>query len=134
MEGKDKMEQKTATRCAKQLVREPGPWPRWHPCTRKSVVSEDGKKWCKQHAPSSVKARQKASEARFKADQTRRMAPYREAERLRAVNTKLLSTLERSANKLHDLRDEPECLRHVFSECPKSYCVEARAVIEEARK
>jgi hypothetical protein len=88
------MVQKTATRCAEQLVREPGVWPRWHPCTRKGVVSEDGNKWCKQHAPSSVKARREASSAKFKADQDRRLAPYNEAERLRVVNAKLLSALE----------------------------------------
>ena len=128
------MEQKPATRCAEQLVREPGPWPRWHHCKRKGVVSEGGKKWCKQHAPSSVKARQAKSDARFKADQDRRLAPYTEAKRLRAVNAKLLEALERSADKLHSLRDEPECLGHVFRDCPKSYCVEARAAIEEARK
>jgi hypothetical protein len=53
---------------------------------------------------------------------------------LEAVNAQLLEALEKSAAKLHDLRDEPECLRHVFRDCPKSYCVEARTVIEEARK
>ncbi|KKN75225.1 hypothetical protein LCGC14_0382240 [marine sediment metagenome] len=53
-------------------------------------------------------------------------------ERLRAVNAKLLEALERSADKLHSLRDEPECLGHVFRDCPKSYCVEARDAIKEA--
>lgn len=38
---------------------------RYYPtrCTRRGVVSEDGKKWCKQHAPSSVKARAKKADA-----------------------------------------------------------------------
>ncbi len=53
---------------------------------------------------------------------------------LRAVNAQLLAALELSADRLHNLRGEPECLGHLFSECPKSYCVEARDVIKEARK
>ncbi len=55
---------------------------------------------------------------------------------IRAVNNhaKLLEALKASAEKLHDLRDEPECLIHLFQNCPKGYCKDARAVIEEARK
>ena len=126
------MEQKAATRCAEQLVRYPGVWPRWHPCTRKGVVEEDGNKWCKQHAPSSVKARRKASSAKFKADQDRRLAPYNEAKRLEALNAKLLKALEPFADiasQFEDLDDDfpVDCVD--LGECRR-----ARDAIEEARK
>ncbi len=51
-----------------------------------------------------------------------------------AANAKLLATLKSSADKLHSLRDEPECLMHLLQNCPKSYCMEAYAVIKEAEK
>ncbi len=37
----------------------------FHPCSRKGVIEEDGRHWCRQHAPSAVKARQEKSDARY---------------------------------------------------------------------
>ena len=51
-----------------------------------------------------------------------------------SANTILIEALKRSASKLHSLRDEPECLMHLLQNCPKSYCVEAYAVIKEAEE
>ena len=34
-------------------------------CRRKATVSEDGKRWCKQHAPSNVKARDIARQKKY---------------------------------------------------------------------
>lgn len=42
------------------------------PCSRKGVVREEGKDWCKQHAPSAVKARHEAHEAECKRSNERR--------------------------------------------------------------
>lgn len=38
-------------------------WPRFTQCSRIATIREDGKVWCKQHAPSAKKAR---DEARYK--------------------------------------------------------------------
>ena len=51
-----------------------------------------------------------------------------------AANTKLLTALESSADKLHSLGGDPDCSYYVFRECPKYYCKDARAAIEEAKK
>lgn len=56
----------------------------------------------------------------------------RDRERLRVINAKLLAALKDTAEKLHGLRNEPECLMHLFQNCPKSYCAEARDAIQEA--
>ena len=56
------------------------------------------------------------------------------ADHLRAVNAKLLAALLSSAEKLHYLRGNRDCERYTFRECPKYYCKDARAVIEEANK
>jgi len=45
-------------------------------CTRKASVTEEGKGWCKQHAPSSVKARDEARSARWKSEEEFRNAQY----------------------------------------------------------
>ena len=119
-------------RCSEQDIPD---WSGWHfaQCSRRGTVTEEDKLWCFQHAPSTKRKRRVESDERYKADQDRRLAPYNEAVRLRAVNAKLLAALESSAEKLHGLRDEPECLMHLFNECPKSYCTEARDAIESAK-
>jgi hypothetical protein len=73
-------------------------WSGWHSyqCSRRGTITEESKLWCFQHAPSKIKVRQAKSDARFKADQDRRLAPSRELDRLRAVNAKLLEALEAS--------------------------------------
>lgn len=34
-------------------------------CTRKATITEDGKRWCKQHAPSNVKAKGIAQQKKY---------------------------------------------------------------------
>ena len=93
-------------------------------CSRRGTMSEEGKLWCFQHAPSSIKARRAKSAAKWKADQDRRNAPYDEAKRLRAVNAKLLGAL----NALLPLR-----VSHQRDGWAANFD-RAREAIEEARK
>ena len=53
------------TRCAKEVTGEGG-W-HHHQCPRKIALTEEGKGWCRQHAPSSVAATRKAGQARWEA-------------------------------------------------------------------
>jgi hypothetical protein len=39
----------------------------FHRCTRSGTVQEDGQWWCRQHAPSAVKARRDEREAAYRA-------------------------------------------------------------------
>lgn len=43
-----------------QQVREAGSWPRFHQCSRKSVVVREGKAYCAQHDPVKVASKQNA--------------------------------------------------------------------------
>ena len=58
------------------VVQESGRWPTFHQCERLATVQEVGQGWCKTHAPSSVKARRDASEARYRARMAATMAPH----------------------------------------------------------
>lgn len=53
-----------------------------HPCSRRGVIMEGGKWWCKQHAPSSVKARatERDTKWRLEREATTRNWRRREAE------------------------------------------------------
>ncbi len=53
------------------------------PCSRRGVVNEDGKWWCKQHAPSAVEARIQASMERFEAEMLARQKDRDAAELVR---------------------------------------------------
>lgn len=37
----------------------------FHQCSRRGLIEEDGQLWCKQHAPSAVKARREKSNDRY---------------------------------------------------------------------
>ena len=52
-----------------------------HQCTRKGVVGEEGKVWCKQHLPSAVKARREESNRQWaeKHDSERLLRTTRDA-------------------------------------------------------
>ena len=63
-------------------------------CSRRWTVEEDGGKWCKQHSPSAVKARQKKAEETWNQNHAERMWPYREVERLGIITTQLLAYAE----------------------------------------
>lgn len=49
-------------------------WSGWHerPCTRRGSVEEDGKWWCKQHAPSAQKARDDERNRKYEAKRASR--------------------------------------------------------------
>jgi len=53
-------------RCSEN-VRGEGQWGWMHPhqCSRRGVITEEGNLWCKQHAPSAVKARRGTIAARW---------------------------------------------------------------------
>ena len=55
-----------------QTVREPGGWGHQYQCSRNGTYTDDGKKWCKQHLPSEVAKRHKASRDREHAAINRR--------------------------------------------------------------
>lgn len=49
-------------RCACQSVPVDSRWPGFRQCTNKGTIEENGKWWCKKHAPSIVQARQDHSQ------------------------------------------------------------------------
>lgn len=51
-------------KCGAQ-VNTPGVWSQTYRCQRNGSLFEEGKYWCKTHAPSSVKARRNATNARY---------------------------------------------------------------------
>jgi hypothetical protein len=66
-------------------------------CRRKATVSEDGKRWCKQHAPSNIKAKDIAWQKKYEREKAIRDLGY---------------DLERAAAAIVDLvvRHPTECL------------------------
>ena len=74
------------------------------PCSRKGIVHENGEWWCKQHAPSSVAARDAKRNAAFNAGQKRRAKLYDRAARC-----------EQAEAKCGRLR---EALLHAMGWCP----------------
>lgn len=53
-----------------------------HQCMRRSVVEEDGKRWCRQHLPSVVKARRDEVTRKYKAKDDQRMLLHSTRDRL----------------------------------------------------
>lgn len=83
-----------APRCAARIW---GTWYDRHPCSRRGVVEEGGKVWCKQHVPSVVAARRDEREARWRRDALAEHAEVAAAERDRraAAFPGLVAALER---------------------------------------
>ena len=110
----------------------------WHvsQCLRRGTITEEGKPWCFQHAPSKTKARRAEAAVRYKADQDRRMAPYNEAQRLRAVNSKLLEALEGIGHEAAKRGTYAKTADETFEMSEDFETIEklAIAAIEEARK
>ena len=113
-------------RCPEQGIPDSTGW-HYYQCSRRGTIDEDGKLWCFQHAPSAKRKRRGESDARYKADQDRRLAPARERERLRDVNAKLLAALEQATLFIEGVFPEPSPLL-------KQDLAFYRAVIEEAKK
>lgn len=111
-------------RCSKEVSDNTG-W-HWSQCLRRWTVQEDGKRWCKQHAPSSVKTRQEASAARYQAELDRKMAPLHERDRLQAINKQLLEALEDAVDVME--RSQPHEGGYTWQRLER-----ARATIKEAR-
>ena len=86
-------------------------------CRRKATVSEDGERWCKQHAPSNVEAKEIAQQKGY--------------ERERAIRN-LGDDLERAAAAIVDLviRHPTECL----AEARNDYLVIRAKLDEEIAK
>ena len=72
-------------KCVTEVSNGQGGWD-WHRCSREAIVTEDGKGYCKQHAPSNVKARSDATMARYRAkldaEANERNRPYKRIEEL----------------------------------------------------
>ena len=49
---------------------------RFNPCTRSGVCKENGKWWCRQHSPSSVKERREKQDAEFEKERTKRARQF----------------------------------------------------------
>ena len=79
--------------CAATVVNN---WNRY-PCSRNGVVEEDGKWWCRQHAPSAVKARREKASARYNAKW--------EAEQTQTVRFAATTLRKRGQNDLADALD-----------------------------
>ena len=58
-------------------------WPSFHQCRRMAAVTESGKPWCKQHAPSTKATRRQASQERWEQRRKMQNTPYTEIQRLR---------------------------------------------------
>ena len=65
----------TNERCS-ESVREPGPWPRYHPCERRAVVFTGTEGWCKIHSPEAKAARAQKATERWQQQQAEIMAPH----------------------------------------------------------
>ena len=65
----------TNERCS-ESVREPGPWPRYHPCERRVVVFTGTEGWCKIHSPEAKAARAQKATERWQQQQAEIMAPH----------------------------------------------------------
>ena len=115
-----------AERCAQDGVADWSGW-HFHRCSRRGSVKEGGKLWCKQHAPSSVRARDEESARRYNKQLDAKLAPHKEASRLRAVNRDLLKALRKTRSILHgDLCQQ-------FDSCVEA-CEDARDAIERAKE
>lgn len=105
----------------------------FHQCYHKP---RKGSEWCGTHSPEAEDRREAKSDAYWKADQAKRLAPSRELDRLRAVHKKLLAALERLETVTRSyLRyvidgEEPGC----DAKDVRAYCVEAREAVKEAKK
>jgi len=76
---------------------------RWHShqCSRKGVVEQDGKLYCKQHDPERIKSKREAETGKFKAQ-------WEESRRNEADADKLIKRLgfDGSPFYLHDFRNQ----------------------------
>ena len=82
--------------CSENVYRDGGGWG-GSPCTRKGVIFEDGKWWCKQHSFSTTRDRRAKSDAREAAERAQRKARWdAEAEQRRRAECfpALLAALE----------------------------------------
>lgn len=68
-------------------------------CMRAGVVEEGGKWWCKQHAPSAVKARRDASNARYSEETRRMMAAHHRAAVIKEATQNLIEAARLAARQ-----------------------------------
>ena len=75
----------------------------WHSyrCSRRGTITEEGKPWCFQHAPSAKRERLAKSTARWEAAQDRHLAPARERDRFLGVLTRLVAWLDTRPAGIH---------------------------------
>ena len=101
-------------------------------CRHKPIISEDGRWWCAQHAPSKVKARQAAKDDLWEKEHIAR----HDKDRLQAAAPDLLAALEAVVaeaayheGRLHDVgQNEPTSVL-----VPVAQLIHARAAIAKAK-
>lgn len=116
------------TKCCEQ-VRDAGVWPRYHQCRKAAAVVEGGAAYCKQHAPSAVKARDAARELRFKNESQSRQRQF--------ACVAALVGIEDPAQFMRDLRQAIPILEEALEERGYDWTAErvtaAEGAIEAAK-
>ena len=62
--------------------------------------------------------------------ENQRVEQFGRAEAAEQERDRLREALRKSAERLHGLSEDPEHLRHTFSECPAHECAQARAALD----
>ena len=84
-------------RLCSERIWDHGRWPSQSGCQNRGSVTEDGKSWCKTHAPSRVKARRDALHARWRAASEAREATWQRGEALTAATAECIEALRQIA-------------------------------------
>ncbi len=111
-------------RCSQQVRVKGLGWPTYQTCARSGVVLEDGKWWCKQHAPSAVKARRDKARTKDDAEWAKRRKENLAVKYHDRLVSALLNLAEWVArNSVHGLQpDECDeallCLKDIAKEAP----------------
>lgn len=88
-------------RCAKRVYR--GSWGSGFPCSNTATVEEDGKWWCRQHAPSFVAARRAKRDAELRQKWAAERAAY---ERKAAITSAEHAVIEAAVERVKALRSD----------------------------
>jgi hypothetical protein len=75
-------------------------------CRRKATVSEGGKRWCKQHPPSKVKARDNARQKKHDREDAIRKLGYDLSDAAAAIVDLVVHPTEHSTERLAKARDD----------------------------
>jgi hypothetical protein len=85
-------------------------------CSPNAVVAENGHHWCKQHAPSAVRARQEAANERFERKWAEREAEKAAADKCREGELAAVALVRRIATELLSPFEINEAVQSWFEE------------------